>query len=136
LTDGKATLHTYPLKPFEGLKQWFSLAPNLFKANQKEVEQSCASLAPPLQDYLLQNHYQEHISQANANSASQETFIKRFFGWFDGLKTVKYLNDTCRNVYTKQHPEKAAGRLLQKLGYEYDLPAKELLQIYRKIDRK
>jgi hypothetical protein len=89
-----------------------------------------------LQDYLHQNDYLGQIAQINANSASPEAFAKRFFGWFDGLKTVKYLNESCRQVYGKQCPKEAAGRLLQKMGYEHDLSAKEFLYICREIERK
>jgi len=135
LTDGALSLLTYPLEPFEDLKRWFAMVPYLFKAGADDIEKSCAWLAVPLRDYLLQNDYLERLAQANANSASQETFAKRFFGWFDGLTTIKYLNNSCRNFYAKQHPEKAAGRLLQKLGYECDVQARDLLQVFRKMER-
>jgi len=134
MDHGQMALQTYPLEPFEDLKQLFALVPLFFKMLPENIVRQCSSLSCPLQDYLLQNDYLKHIAQANANSASQEAFTKRFFGWFDGLKTVKYLNDSCRQAYKKQSPEKAASALLQKLGYENDFSAKELLQIYRKIE--
>ena len=134
INNSQTALHTYPLEPFEDLKQLFALVPCLFKTNPEKVAKQCAPLPSPMQDYLLQNDYLKHIAQANANSASQEAFAKRFFGWFDGLKTVKYLNDSCRQVYGKQTPQKAATRLFQKYGYENGFSVKELLYIYRKID--
>jgi hypothetical protein len=135
MTGEQTSLHTYPLEPFEDLKRLFALVPFFFKTNKSEIEKLCTHLPDPMQHYLFQNDYLKHITQANANSASPETFIKRFFGWFDGLKTVKYLNESCRQFYHKQSPEIAANRLLQKLGYENNFSAKELLLIYRKIER-
>jgi len=135
MNNGFAALYTYPLEPFEDLKQLFALVPRFFKTNETEVEKLCTPLPYPIQDYLLQNNYLEHISQANANSASPEAFRKRFFSWFDGLKTVKYLNESCRQVYSKQSAQIAAGRLLKKLGYDNIYTARELLYIYRKIER-
>jgi hypothetical protein len=135
MNGGQAALHTYPLEPFEDLELFFTLVPQFFRANAAVVEDLCFSLSPPIQDYLLQNDYVNRIAQANANSASKEAFIKRFFGWFDGLKTVKYLNDSCRKVYGKQSAEKAAGRLLEKISYDNRYSAKELLQIYRTMER-
>ena len=135
MTGEHAALHTYPFEPFEDLKQMFALVPQFFKLNNTEIEKLCTPLPYPMRDYLLQNNYLEHISQANYNSASQEAFIKRFFGWFDGLKTVKYLNESCRKVYGKQSSDVASGRLLKKLGYENNYTARELLYIYRKIER-
>jgi len=125
-------LDTYPLEPFDDLKDLFALVPEFYKANP---EKHFFSLSPTLQDYLLQNDYLKHIAQINSNSASLETFVKRFFDWFDGLKTVKYLNESCRTVYGKQSPQKAAARYLQMLGYENDLSIKNMLNIYRKVEK-
>jgi len=129
---GQTALHTYPLEPFEDLKQLFALVPVFFKAQSSDVATRCAALPCPMHDYLLQNDYLKQIAQANANSASCEAFAKRFFGWFDGLKTIQYLNESCRQTYSKQSPEKAAGRLVGKTG----LSAKELLHLYRGIERE
>jgi hypothetical protein len=136
MDNGQTALDTYPLEPFEDLKQLFAMIPLFFKANSADIAGLCSTLSSPVQDYLLQNKYLEQIAQANANSASQEAFTKRFFGWFDGLKTVKYLNDSCRQIYGKQPPETAAAWLLQKSGYESDCIAKELLQAYRNMERR
>ena len=134
VNSGQAS-YAYPLAPFEDLKQWFSLVPSFFKTSPETIAKQTAHLPYPLYDYLLQNNYLKHITEANANSASPEAFAKRFFGWFDGLKTVKYLNDSCRKMYGKQTPVKAACELLQKSGYSNCFAAKELLHIYRKIER-
>ena len=135
ITDGQAALATYPLEPFEDLKQLFALAPKFYKHSGAEVEKQCTPLPYPIKAYLLQHDYVNHIAQCNANSATEETFVKRFFGWFDGLKTVKYLNDSCRQAYRKQSAETAANILLQKFGNENDYQARELLEIYRKIEK-
>jgi len=135
---GQAALHTYPLEPFEDLKMLFALVPQFFKNSSEAVENLCASLPRPMQNYLLQNNFLKHIAQASANSASRESFAKRFFGWFDGLKTIKYLNDSCRQAYGKQSPDTAAARLLQKICHDNDFStfsAAELLDFYRKIER-
>ena len=142
------TLQTYPLEPFDDLKQLFALVPLFYKTNSEEVTKLCTPLPYPIQEYLTHNDYLTHITQANANSASPEAFAKRFFGWFDGLKTIKYLNESCRKVYVKQNPEVAAEKLLtikntpngssKLIKREIESTgrsAKELLQIYRKIER-
>ena len=116
------------------MKQLFSLVPRLFNASEAEVEKLCSPLPYPISDFLLQNDYIKHIAQANANCASQETFAKRFFGWLDGLKTVKFLNDSCRQTYSKQSPEIAANILLQKLGYKSKVSTRELLETYRGME--
>ncbi|MDR1154305.1 MAG: glycosyltransferase [Bacteroidales bacterium] len=136
MDNSPATINTYPLEPFEDLKQLFAVVPLFFKANPAVITELRTSFSSPMQDYLLQNSYLEHLAQASANSASPEAFTKRFFGWFDGLKTVKYLNNSCRQGYGKQPPETAAVRLLQKMGYESGFTAREVLQIYRNMERR
>jgi len=136
MDGGETASLTYPLDPFEDLKKWFAIVPQLFRARAENIAGYCAHLSTSMQDYLLQNNYIGHIMQANANSASPDAFAKRFFGWFDGLKTVKYLNESCRKFYCKDTPEKAAGELLQKMGCKNGFTAGELLEIYRKIERQ
>ena len=136
VNEGLASLLTYPLEPFEDLKRLFSLVTQFFKASCENIVKQCSSLPRPIRDYLLQNNYLTHIEQANSNSASQASFVKRFFVWFDALKTIQYLNESCRSSYNKQSPEKVAGRLLQSFGYQHIISAKELLHIYRKMERE
>jgi hypothetical protein len=131
----RAALHTYPQEPFDDLKQLFTLVPQLFKAVPADVAKLCSRLPVPLQDFLLRNSGLTNIAQAGDNSASRETFAKRFFAWFDGLKTVQYLNDSCRQTYGKQPVETAASRFLYGTKRTNGLAVGELLKIYRKIDR-
>ncbi len=135
-SDGPEALHTYPLEPFVHLKQLFALVPAFFKTDPETIAKYCSSLPLSLQAYLEQNDDVRNIGQANANSASSGAFTKRFFAWFDGLKTVKYLNDSCRRDDAKQPVVPAAIRLLQQSGYESGSTACELLQTYRMIERK
>ncbi len=133
----KEVLYTYPPEPIADLKRLFSLVPIFYKADPRNIEKNISSLSPTLQAYLEQNDYMRHLMQVGANSASPETFTKRFFDWFDGLQTVKYLNESCRRDYSKQPVEQAASSLLRKTGYDttsFDT-ARELLQLYRKIER-
>ncbi len=136
MNNEEKTLYTYPLESFTDLKHFFALIPEFFKASPENIQHHCSSLSLNLQNYLEQNKYIEHILQASANSASLHTFTKRFFGWFDGLKTVKYLNDSCRRDDLKKPVVKAAALLLQKLGYGNVSSAKDLVHIYRKIERE
>ena len=132
---GQEALHTYPLEPFTDLKHLFDLAPVLFRADPETVEKCCSSLSFPLRAYLEQNDHIRNIGQASANSASSETFLKRFFAWFDGLKTIKYLNDSCRRDHARQPVCTAAARLLRQLGCDNGPAPKELLRIYRAVER-
>lgn len=130
--DHRATsLHTYPLCPFDDLKQLFATIPSLYRQTPDEIQQSCAQLPAPLQAYLKQNNHIAHITQTASNSSSPGAFTKRFFGWFDGLKTVQYLNESCRTTYTKLPPTQAAAILLNRMGRDSNHTPRQLLDIYR-----
>ena len=148
MTGEKNLLITYPLKLFYNLKQFFELVPQLFNADVKTVEEKCKLLQPAIVDYLSQNDYVTNIAKINANSASPEAFTKRFFGWFDALKIVKYLNSAYSNLKhqnnfeKEQFIEEATYELLQRIGYKNKLKkfasmerCLELLEIYRDVER-
>ncbi len=136
MNDGEQALFTYPIEPFEDLKKLFSFAPDFYQATQENITHICSSLPDPLHHYLLQNDYLKHISIANANSASVQTFAKRFLEWFDALQIVKYLNFSCQDDYAKQPADIASARLLQILGHScQSKKAEDLLLYYRNMER-
>ncbi|MDR2040085.1 MAG: glycosyltransferase family 2 protein, partial [Bacteroidales bacterium] len=137
MNDGEQALYTYPIEPFRDLKELFSLIPEFYRSDINNMASIGASLPDPLMDFLKQNNYVYHIDIAKQNSASLETFTKRFFGWFGGLQIVKYLNYSCLGHYEKQPADKAALSLLLLSGHK-NLPVhpRDLLFAYRKLERK
>jgi hypothetical protein len=70
------------------------------------------------------------------NSTSLETFIKRFYSWFDAflvLKASHFLRDKGMGT---QEVKIASDELLNRLKIKSGSSVNELLEIYRKIDRR
>ncbi len=131
--EDKTTLFTYAPDLFDHLKSFFSLVPKFHQANRIKIIELCQNLPDTLLSYLQQNNYETHIELANANSSSLETFSKRFYNWFNGLQTVKYLN-TGSMCFPKIPVHQAANQLLEISGFPKQSDF-DLLSFYRKWER-
>ncbi len=93
------------------------------------------NLHPLLISFLKQNEVDAKIMEIRKNSTSLETFIKRFYFWFDAfllLKASHFLRD---NGMGTQDVKIASDELLNRLKIKSGSSVNELLEIYRKLDR-
>ena len=68
------------------------------------------------------------------NSSSAETFSKRFYGWFDAFRVLKFLNFISDEQRIGQKPvTQEARQLLKKVGRTPGFSARDLLLEYRQI---
>jgi len=63
-----------------------------FGRDTQLVEAMTAALHPSLRIFLKEIDFQGIIRDCNANSASLNTFGKRFFHHFNAFRIIKYLN--------------------------------------------
>ena len=93
-----------------------------------------------MNDFLLAHGMLEKHAEIRANCASRESFAKRFFQWFDGLRALKFIHPATRHAYPRQPLEQACLTLLdwQERGRDLraDASAEELLQYFRGRDRR
>ena len=87
-----------------------------------------------MQDFLEKNGYFEALKEMKENSATETTFLKRFFVWFDAFRLLKFLNFSHESYFKKKTVESQAVELLtaqniQPLGCD----AKTLLQQFRDL---
>ncbi|MDR1672847.1 MAG: hypothetical protein LBS09_05225 [Bacteroidales bacterium] len=136
INEGAVALYTYPIEAFDALKAFFALIPEFYADSGRKIQTLCSTLPQPIREYLEQNDYLCRIRNVYENSASAENFRKRFWTWFDALQVVKYLNRSCRTC-PKQPVEVAARCLLQRMEQrDCHFTAKELLMIYRRMERE
>jgi hypothetical protein len=78
-------------------------------------------------------------AQIRTHSASPATFRKRFFQWFDGFMTLKFVHYASDNAYPRVPLEEACVDLLRWCGSvisaEKRPSATELLYAMREADR-
>ncbi|MBR4677614.1 MAG: glycosyltransferase family 2 protein [Bacteroidales bacterium] len=87
-----------------------------------------------MQKFLEKNGYFEALKEMKENSATEKTFLKRFFVWFDAFRLLKFLNFSHESYFKKKTVESQAVELLmarniQPLGSE----AKTLLKQFRDL---
>ena len=110
---GKPLL-TYPLEAFEDLKTFFEDIPN-----------------PPsaMRDFLDSLGFERKLLEIRQNTASPEAFHARFFRWFNGFATMKYIHFARDHLYGAR-PVAEEARKLPGLADE-----KDLLHAYRYLQR-
>lgn len=73
------------------------------------------------------------IAEANANCASCQQFIKRFFDHFNAFRVLKYLNYIHENQYSKMDVADESYQLFQVMGYPWADNLMENLEFLRNV---
>ena len=76
------------------------------------------------------------MSNETNNTSGIISFKKRFYGWFNMFRVVKYLNYAHLSCFEKEDIITAAGDLLNETGTGENLfNATDLLLFYRRMER-
>jgi hypothetical protein len=135
ISEGSEML-TYAPEAFTDLKQFFSAADEFYKRDSATVQLKQGMLSPVMNEFLNGIDVLAAIEEINANTGSPESFINRFFRWFDAFRMVKFLNFACREYYPKIKVTDGAAELLRMLNLTVSTKEpKELLGIYRILER-
>ncbi len=130
IIENNLKLQTYNFQAFIDLKKFFSQTDKYFK---KTADYD--ALPKSIAEFLQKNNFDKKLENINKNSASLQTFKKRFFHWFDGFRVLKFLNFSHPEFYPKQEIIDAVNMLLEKLGYSPLKNAKEQLILLRNLHR-
>ncbi len=128
---------TYNPRLFEILRAFFSEVHLLFRLDDVSTEKQIKSYHSVLITFLDTLRYTENIKMINANSSSVNTFIKRFFRWFNALQVLRFLNYASEKFY--RMPVNIASVELLKmknLNIPSDISAIEVLKLYREMERQ
>ena len=130
--------YTYNPKTFDDLKIFFSKIPLLYQMGQ--AGKFLDKLPVSISAFLIKNDFIEHLTEIQANTVSEKTFIKRFYRWFNGLKVLQFVHFARDNFYDNIPVEDAAVTLLRSLNYlrgnERKTSAKDLLLRFREMEKK
>ncbi len=92
LATDDGLLRVYSVEAFEALKEFFVLRIKFYKQSQEVVSALVEQLHVSIQHFLKENNLLAAIADCNENSATANTFEKRFFHHFDAFTIIKYLN--------------------------------------------
>lgn len=121
---------SYNVRTFIELKLFFETVPALFTASPHH-------LVPSIQSFLEANDFQKKLEELRKHSASEKTFVKRFFNWFDGFMVLKFVHYARDHFYPNQPVADAAIALLKQSSKEIadSISLEQLLVVYREWER-
>lgn len=138
LASADEELLTYSPECFLPLMAFFEKAGKFYNVGPEDIPPILDQLPESLRNYLIGLRATEAIMEINANCSSVNTFMNRFFRWFDAFRIVKYLNYASRGFYNQLPVKTAITQFLSVAGYEIPpdtVSSLELLMILRQIDR-
>jgi hypothetical protein len=129
-------LRTYNIDAFRELRLLFSTAGELFHSGSSEVENYYEILPPGLKSFTGKKEWLTKIEEIKNNTSSEESFLKRFFGWFSMFRIVKYLNFVHTDMFEKQPVAESATTLLSITGQKINSEdPRELLIYFRNMEK-
>ncbi len=135
IESGLTTYLTYNPESFNEIRKVIQLVPSFYSDNLSEVKAKLESLPGTISTFLSDMAVMAKIEEIKKNCASKETFIKRFYGWFDAFMIIKFLNFSHNNFYSSIDIIEAARSYFKsvEISAEKDTPL-ELLQRFRMMD--
>ncbi len=132
-TGAGAEQTTYDPAIFADLKVLFA---RIDRFREPGCGDPLAGLAPVLREFLDRQGHAAAVAEIRANTATWQSFRKRWFRWFNGFRAMKYANFASRDGYPRVPVEAAARLLLEALGDQAAAPdLSALLAGYRRLDR-
>jgi hypothetical protein len=134
--EKSAELLSYNVQAFTDLHCLFRSVESFFLSDDQDIESGYYKLPVSIKSFIDVTEWNEKVTELKGNTSNLQSFIKRFFGWFNMFKIVKFLNLVHQNTFNKVSISKSAGELLILLGYNYHSndPA-ELLSFYRALEK-
>jgi len=138
LHNSDLSFKTYNPESFQYLKDLFVRADRLYEVeSDDQIIAFSNNLNIKLLAFLERENWLMHLKEIKSNTASQASFKKRFFLWFNMFKIVKYLNWIHSDGGIKKTDlGDAANQLLQlnRINFK-SFNVSELLRYYRNLER-
>jgi glycosyltransferase involved in cell wall biosynthesis len=121
---------SYPFQAFLDLRILFEQVSTLF-------DSAPGNLPQPLADFLASQKFSAALDEVRSNTSNSTTFTDRFFRWFDGFLSMKYIHFARDHFYGRADVVSEAKSLICLRG---DVPlgsgsAADLLRAYRVLQR-
>lgn len=127
---------SYSPKCFSQLKQLVTAIKNTSLNTPQEDILSSINPTDEMKRFLISIDFQKNLQEIMKNVATQESFQKRFFNWFDGLMVIKCFNYLTRYCCPKIEIEKAVPELIRLQGGACELSVEAFLTYLIELDKK
>jgi hypothetical protein len=134
--ESSSFLLTYNFLAFKELRKYFGMADDFYNSGQEELNRLYEKLPDGIRQYLGEDEWINKLIEIKNNTSGILAFKKRFFGWFNMFRIVKYLNFVHQNYFEKRPVEASAIELLVNTGSEFkSKDPTELLLHYRFLEK-
>lgn len=134
IADG-AALHAYSPRVFRDLARFMASVP-AFHGVDADRDGLVDGLSDSVAGFLKECRFPAKLTELKDNTASEASFRKRFFQWFNGFRALKYVHYATRHYHPKEPVVQAAQTLLTWMEHAH-VPQEllGLLREYRRIQR-
>ncbi len=134
--EKEPTLVSYNLQAFKDLKIFFGLLDDAYAEGLKDLLSFYRKLPESLRLFLSREEWTIKLTEIKNNTSGLSSFKKRFFGWFNMFRVVKYLNQTHLSYFSKENVIISASALLNEYGKGEGLDnANDLLLFFRTLEK-
>jgi glycosyltransferase involved in cell wall biosynthesis len=117
LTEGDLPgLLTFNLLAFEELRCFFAMTGQLYQSEPYDLPAMYKLIPAGLKLVINEGEWKDKIAEIRNNTSGLTSFTKRFFGWFNLFRIIKYLNFVHTGFYDKNPVEVSASELLETMG--------------------
>jgi hypothetical protein len=127
----------FALEGFVALAQGLRGLPSWYRLDAVGIADVVAAFPDGWREFMQKNGFPQLIQELQRYTTSEAAFAKRFFRWFNSLKTFQYFQH-CQAHHWENRPLVEVGNALRRwmLGDEAEtLYLEALLQWYRAADR-
>jgi hypothetical protein len=136
-TGESSSLLTYNFMAFYELRTYFGNIGNYYKSSPEELINQYRLIPTGLRSFMNEEEWVEKLMEIKNNTSDIQAFKKRFFGWFNMFRIVKYLNFVHTRIFEKRPVEVSATELLKAIGIDFESKEPhDLLLYYRKLEKK
>lgn len=133
--SGEATLLTYNILAFKELKSFFGMTEDYYFGKYQEFADFYKSLPAGVRSFIEEKELFYKLEEIKTNTSGFQAFKKRFFGWFNMFRVVKFLNHVHAGIYEKKPVSDAASEfLIQNKIIEVPEDPVRLLTCYRLLE--
>jgi len=134
--DNQSVLFTYNLLAFKELRSFFKIIENIYQSKAESLPE-CYNLLPQgLKSFIDEKEWLVKMIEIKNNTNSPASFEKRFFGWFNMFKIVKYLNFVHTGIFEKKPVDVASLELVKEAGMTFNSKKTiDLLLEFRKMEK-
>ncbi len=135
MLNNEEQMLTYNINAFRELYTFFRNVADYFHFSNRELADYYLAFPKTIRSFLGAKEWVDKITEIQKNTAVKESFKKRFFGWFNMFRIVKYLNHVHTGIYEKQPVAFSASALISLLERDFNSKdLRDLLGFFRKME--